>query len=235
MLNSKARLHREDQAHDALHSAENESTVIIPPSPIETEGLQSTGQQLAKSSRSGRPFSTRDLLIVAIVGVIGGIISGLVPFQLLIEMWYPFVGGNQLISGFQVLWYPIAYGITKNWKAVLPTALVKSSVMVFLGATWGVFEIVFSLYEAFFILVGFWLVTMVIAPKERETFLGWGIACGLGNLTQVPLFWWITGKFSMIPLLLFDMAMMLGFVSGVLMAGVLGRAIVLRLRKAGVC
>jgi hypothetical protein len=229
------------------------ATLAINGGSSEEEALQPTGAA-ARVTLSKYYFSTRDLLVIVIVGVIGGCISGLIPFDLLVKTWYPFTGGTQLVSGNQVLWYPLVYGITRKKPSIFITAIIKGLTMFLLGvAQWGILEVAFSLYEGFFVALGFAVVERIViggtrtSPEggsstaaitmkstEGETFLGWGIACGLGNVTQVPLFWWITGKFLIIPPLLFIMAVMLAFASGVLMAGVLGKFVVDRLRKAGI-
>ena len=78
--------------------------------------LQNTGtlskRNLNKKSRYF--FSTQELLIASILGIMGGFISSLIPFSLLIKTWYPFVGGTQLVSGHHLLWMVIVYGLTKK-------------------------------------------------------------------------------------------------------------------------
>lgn len=186
--------------------------------------LVQTGSSMAK----GR-FPTQYLLIITILGIMGGFISGLVPFSLLIETWYPFTGGTQLISGHYILWSSIAYGMTRRKDSMLLTAVVEGFIQFLLGSSWGILEIVLCLFEATSLVAGF-----VILEKlgEGYTNLGWSIAGGLGNVTQVPLFWLLTGKIFVISNVLFVMAIMFGFASGVLIPGLLGKTIVDRLRKA---
>jgi len=57
-----------------------------------------------------------DLLYSTIIGVLGGIISSLIPFSLLVKVWYPLTGGTQLVSGHHVIWASIVYGLTRKKK-----------------------------------------------------------------------------------------------------------------------
>ena len=70
--------------------------------------------------------------------------------------------------------------------------------------------------------------------KEKGTRLGYAIAGGLGNITQVPFFWIITKKLEIYPVTLFIMAMMFAFISGAVIAGFLGKIIVEKIEKAGI-
>ncbi len=164
-------------------------------------------------------LTTLEMLIGAILGVMGGFISGLIPFSLLIKTWYPFVGGTQLVSGHHILWMFIAYGLTKKILIVPFTAIIKGFINFLLGAQWGAIEILISLYEGFFLMVG---ILFILFIKEEKSYFGWGIAGGIGNAAQVPLFWLMTGKIYVLHWTLFVMACMFGFLSGVIIAGVLG-------------
>ena len=201
------------------------------PEIIEKHGVVIEDHELVPTgpSRIKAYFQTWDLLIISLLGIMGGFISGLVPFRLLIETWYPLVGGTQLISGHHILWSSIAYGVTRKKASMLLTAVVKGFVMFLLGSTWGILEVPLSLLEAASLVAGFAIIEKL---GEGNTRLGWGLASGIGNVTQVPLFWALTGKFFVINNTLFIMAVMFGFASGVLITGLLGKEIIERLRKA---
>ncbi len=193
--------------------------------------LIETGSKVERPGSKSRYISTQNLLIIAIIGVMGGFISQFVPFDMLVKTWYPLMGGTQLVSGHHILWCVIAYGLIRKKYAILMTAAIKGLVMVLLGAEWGLLEIVLSLYEGFFLACGFWLLEKC---REKNTFLGFGLAAGIGNVSQVPLFWLISGKIMILDISLFILAVIFGFVSGVFFAGVLGKVVVDRLHKAGV-
>jgi ABC-type thiamin/hydroxymethylpyrimidine transport system permease subunit len=190
-----------------------------------------TGKYARSNQKVRYYFTTQDLLITAILGVVGGIISALVPFTLLVKTWYPFIGGTQLVSGHHILWLALAYGFTKKKAAIFLAAIFKGFSDFILGSSWSLFEIVINCYEGASLFLGFCLMEKL---KEGNTNLGWGIAGGIGNVTQVPFFWILTGKIYLFHYSLLIMAMMLAFASGFLIAGILGRAIVERVQKARV-
>ena len=102
--------------------------MVNPTSVDETDiHLEKTGKFSAKIQANQNQYSltTLELLIGAILGVMGGFISGLIPFSLLIKTWYPFVGGTQLVSGHHILWMMIAYGLTQKISIIPFTAIIK--------------------------------------------------------------------------------------------------------------
>ncbi|MHA1647362.1 MAG: ECF transporter S component [Promethearchaeota archaeon] len=204
--------------------------------PDESQKLISTGSrssiiQKKRSKNSRYYFTTEDLLIGSILGIMGGFISGLIPFSLLVKTWFPFVGGTQLVSGHHLLWMIIAYGLTKKKPVIFFTAIIQGFLNYLFGSQWSILEIGFTLYEGLFLYLG---LLIMQALGEGNTKLGWGVAAGLGNLSQVPLFWIITGKIFILHWSLFVMSCMLGFISGLIIAGLLGKLIVNRILKTGV-
>ena len=199
-------------------------------SSVTDDDLIETGYGNSRISNS-HYFTTQELLICSVLGVMGGVISGLIPFSLLVKTWYPLVGGTQLVSGHHILWAVIAYGLTKKKLSIFLTCAINGFLGFLLGSPWGIGEVLFYLYEGFFLFLGFVIVGLF---KEGETKLGWGIAAGIGNLSQVPLFWIITGKIYILPIALFIMSCMFAFVSGVFMAGITGKIVVERLEKANI-
>jgi hypothetical protein len=177
-----------------------------------------------------KKISNLDLSYAFIIGVLGGIISSLIPFSLLIKVWYPFTGGTQLVSGHHVIWASIVYGLTKKKYNIFLTMLSKGLLEFLLGDPWGLLIIFVNLMEAFFLVIGFFLMESV---GEGETKLGWGIAGGLGNFFQAPFFWIINQRFYLL-WSLWVLAFIFAFISGVLIVGILGRAIKNYLIKAGV-
>jgi len=199
----------------------------------EENSLQNTGtlakRNLEKKSRYF--FSTQELLIASILGIMGGFISSLIPFSLLIKTWYPFVGGTQLVSGHHLLWMVIVYGLTKKKSTIILTATIQGFIGFLFGSNWGILEVAIMLYEGFFLILGFLLIEFF---QEGNSNFGWAIAGGIGNASQVPLFWIITGKIWLIHWSLFVMACMFGFISGVFLAGLLGKLISKRIKNSGI-
>ena len=177
-----------------------------------------------------KKISNLDLSYAFIIGVLGGIISSLIPFSLLIKIWYPFTGGTQLVSGHHVIWASIVYGITKKKYNIFLTMLSKGLLEFLLGDPWGLFILLVNLMEALFLVIGFILMEGL---GEGETKLGWGIAGGIGNFFQAPFFWIINQRWYL-HWSLWMLAFIFAFISGVFIVGILGRAIKNYLIKAGV-
>jgi len=199
----------------------------------EDEVLQNTGSLAKKNlnKKSKYFFSTQELLIASILGIMGGFISSLIPFSLLIKTWYPFIGGTQLVSGHHLLWMVIVFGLTKKKTTIILTATIQGFIGFLFGSNWGILELVIMLYEGIFLIFGFYLIELF---HEGNSNLGWAIAGGIGNVSQVPLFWIITGKIWLIHWSLFIMACMFGFISGVFLAGLLGKLISKRIKNSGI-
>ena len=69
--------------------------------------------------------------------------------------------------------------------------------------------------------------------EEGETKLGWSIAGGFGNFFQAPFFWIINQRWHL-HFTLWILAFMFAFISGILITGLLGKAVKEYLIKAGV-
>lgn len=179
---------------------------------------------------ASKKLTTLDLIYCAIIGVLGGIISSLIPFSILIKVWYPLTGGTQLISGHHVLWASIVYGISRKKRNILFTMLSKGIIEFLLGDVWGLLIIFVNLMEGACLASGFFLMEKI---GEGETKLGWGIAGGFGNFFQAPFFWILNQRWAL-HWTLWVLSFMFAFISGILIVGLLGRAAKNYLIKAGV-
>ena len=171
-----------------------------------------------------------DLIYATTIGVLGGIISSLIPFSLIIKAWYPLTGGTQLVSGHHVIWASIIYGLTKKKSNIIITMIAKGLLEFLFGDPWGLLILFVNLTEALFLAGGFWLMEHL---GEGETKLGWAIAGGLGNFFQAPFFWIINQRWYL-HWTLWVLAFMFAFISGIFIVGLFGRAIKNSLIKAGV-
>jgi hypothetical protein len=177
-----------------------------------------------------KKITTLDLSYSFIIGVLGGIISSLIPFSLLIKVWFPFTGGTQLVSGHHVIWASIVYGLTKKKYNIFLTMFSKGLLEFLLGDPWGLLILFVNCAEAYFLIVSFVIFEGV---GEKETKLGWGLAGGFGNFSQAIFFWFANQRFYL-HWSLWALAIIFAFISGILIVGILGRAIKNYLIKAGV-
>lgn len=210
-----------------------QKTIPINEESYETEITKSTGSEISYKE-TGFPETKKltnlDLSYSFIIGVLGGIISSLIPFSLLIKVWYPFTGGTQLVSGHHVIWASIVYGITKKKYNIFLTMLSKGLLEFLLGDPWGLIIIFVNLMEAYFLVISF---VIMEGLREGKTKLGWGIVGGIGNFPQALFFWFINQRFYL-HWSLWALASIFAFISGVFITGILGRAIKNYLIKAGV-
>ena len=184
------------------------------------------------SSNSGRPWyilETNQLLVVAIFGVMGGFISSIVPFSQLVKVWYPLPGGTQLMSGHHIIWATLSYGITKRKVSCVYCMFIKGILEMLLGDSWGAFIIVINLIEGAGVALGFIVMKRF---NEETTTLGWALAAGLGNFTQAPIFWYLTGRIYILHPTIAILAFIFAFISGAVIGGVLGKKISERVLRA---
>ena len=177
-----------------------------------------------------KKITNLDLLYSTIIGVLGGIISSLIPFSLLNKVWFPLTGGTQLVSGHHVIWASIIYGLTKKKPAIFLTMFSKGLLEFLFGDPWGLLIIFVNLIEALFLSLGFLFMEKI---GEGETKLGWAIAGGFGNFFQAPFFWVINQRWYL-HWSLWILAFIFAFVSGMVIVGLLGRTVKNYLIKAGV-
>lgn len=177
-----------------------------------------------------KKITNLDLLYSIIIGVLGGVISSLIPFSLLIKVWYPLTGGTQLVSGHHVIWASIIYGLSKKKLNIFFTMLSKGLLEFLFGDPWGVLIIFVNIMEACFLVIGFYLMEKI---GEGETKLGWAIAGGFGNFFQAPFFWIINQRWYL-HWILWVLSFTFAFISGMLIVGLLGRTVKNYLIKAGV-
>jgi len=193
---------------------------------LKTNGYKETG--VIKSGV--KKLTILDLLYSTIIGVLGGIISSIIPFSLLIKIWYPLYGGTQLVSGHHVIWATIVYGLTRKKETILITMLSKGVLEFLFGDLYAVLIIFVNFMEGVCLIGGFLLMEKL---GEADTKLGWGVAGGIGNFFQAPFIWIINARWYF-PWFLWALALIFAFVSGVLITGLLGRTVKKYLIRAGV-
>jgi len=193
-----------------------------------SEGYTDTSEYIRKNTIMGL-LTVRDLLYSSVLGIMGGFISSLVPFSLLMKVIYPFVGGSQLLGGHHLIWMSIAYGTTKKKSSIVITAFLKGIIEFLLGDSLGAFIIAINLFEGISLIAGFYLVEWI---GEYKTNFGWALAGGIGNVTQAPLFWGLAGRYSIFHWSLAVITFIFAFLSGCFITGFLGRQITISIKRA---
>ncbi len=175
-------------------------------------------------------FSTRDLLMMAALAALGGVVGTYVNavgdfFQSI----FGFAGTNQWAAGLHVLWLTLAVGLTRKQGAGTATGILKGGVELLTGNTHGLLIVLVDFVAGLFVDLGF------LPFRKKDSMAAYCLAGGLASASNVFVF----QLFASVPAdSLAHWALLLvagvAFVSGVLFAGVLSRGLVNALRRAGV-
>jgi len=162
-------------------------------------------------------FSTRDLLLIALLGCLGGVLStyvGYIGSTLGSLTGIPFSG--QLIAGIHVLWLVLIMAMVDKKGSGTLAGLIKGFVEFVSGSHLGVFVIVLSAAEGIFAEAGFW-------PLRKYRTLSYLVAGGLGSLANVLVQQALWAKYGALPLL--GLVSIFAIVSGVVFGGCLALSI----------
>jgi ABC-type thiamin/hydroxymethylpyrimidine transport system permease subunit len=175
-------------------------------------------------------FSTRDLLMMAALAALGGVVSTYVNaigdfFQSILG----FAGTTQWAAGLHVLWLTLAVGLTRKQGAGTLTGILKGGVELLSGNTHGLLVVVVDIVAGLLVDLGF------LPFRNKDSLLAYCLAGGLAAASNVFVF----QLFAALPadVLAYGALLSVGavaFLSGALFAGVLSRALLRALRRAGV-
>ena len=175
-------------------------------------------------------YSTRDLLMMAALAALGGVTGTYVnAIGDLFQSVFGFAGTTQWAAGLHVLWLTLAVGITRKQGAGTITGILKGGVELLTGNTHGLLVVLIDIVAGLLVDLGF-------RPfRNRDSVLAYSVAGGLAAASNVFVF----QIFASVPADTLAYGAMLlvavvAFVSGVLFGGVLSRALVHALRRAGV-
>ncbi len=175
-------------------------------------------------------FTTRDLLVMAALAALGGVVSTYVnAIGDLFQSIAGFAGTAQWAAGLHVLPLTLAVGLTRKQGAGTVTGLLKGAVELLTGNTHGLLVVLVDIVAGLLVDLGF------LPFKKKDSLLATSVAGGLASASNVFVF----QLFASVPsdtLAYWAMVLVGGvaFLSGVLFAGVLGRALLNALRRAGV-
>lgn len=175
-------------------------------------------------------FSTRDLLMMAALAALGGVVSTYINaigdfFQSILG----FAGTTQWAAGLHVLWLVLAVGLTRKQGAGTITGLLKGGVELLSGNTHGLIIVLVGLVAGLLVDLGF------LPFRNKDALPAYCLAGGLASASNVLVF----QLFASLPadVLSYGAMLLVAIVagaSGVLFAGLLGRVLVQALRRAGV-
>ena len=180
--------------------------------------------------RSGYYFSTRDLLMMAVLAALGGITSTYIQtLANAVHAALGFPGATQVLAGLHVIWLILAVGLTGKQGAGTVTGLAKGAVEFLSGNTHGILVVLIDVVAGILVDAG------MLPFRNKNSTLAYAVAGGLATVSNVFVF----QLFASVPTDVLAMGAILlvglvSFVSGVLLAGILGKVLLDSLRRAGV-
>ena len=175
-------------------------------------------------------FTLHELLIMASLAALGGVAGSLVSLVgRVVWATLGLPGGLQFLAGVHVLWLILAAGLIRKPGAATATALLKGAVELLAGSPHGLLA---------FALAGIAGVTVDLAwllLGARDRLAGYVLAGGLGAASNLVVFKLVAALPDQraVTLALLVLAAV-AFVSGALLAGLLGWGLLQALRRAGV-
>jgi energy-coupling factor transport system substrate-specific component len=174
-------------------------------------------------------YSTRDLLMMAALAALGGVTSTYVnALGDAVQSALGFVGTTQWAAGLHVLWLTLAVGLVRKPGAGTATGILKGAVELLSGNTHGLLVLLVDAAAGLLVDLGFALF------RRKESAAAFALAGGLGSASNVAVF----QLFAALPadILAYGAIALVGgmaFLSGVIFAGFLARALLAALRRAG--
>lgn len=175
-------------------------------------------------------YSTRDLLMMAALAALGGVVSTYVnAVGDLFQSILGFAGTTQWAAGLHVLWLILAVGLTGKQGAGTITGVLKGAVELLSGNTHGLLVVLVDVVAGLLVDLGF------LPFRNRDSLPAYLLAGGLASASNVFVF----QLFASLPadVLAYGAMLLVGgvaFLSGVLFAGFLGRLLLNALRRSGV-
>ena len=175
-------------------------------------------------------FTTRDLLMMAALAALGGVVSTYVnAIGDFMQSILGFAGTTQWAAGLHVLWLTLAVGLTRKQGAGTMTGILKGGVELLTGNTHGLLIVLVDVVAGLMVDLGF------LPFRSKDSLAAYCLAGGLAAVSNVFVF----QLFASVPadtLAYWAMLLVAGvaLLSGVLFGGVLSRGLVNALRRAGV-
>jgi ABC-type thiamin/hydroxymethylpyrimidine transport system permease subunit len=175
-------------------------------------------------------FSTRDLLMMAVLAALGGVASTYIQaLANAVHAALGFPGATQVLSGLHVIWIVLAVGLTGKKGSGTVTGIVKGAVEFLSGNTHGILVILIDAAAGILVDLG------MLPFRNKNSYLAYSLAAGLATASNVIVF----QLFASVPTDTLAMGAVLlvglvSFISGILLAGVLGKILLDSLRRAGV-
>ena len=197
---------------------------------LSTRRSFSLSSQSTPSTKPSLYFSTRELLMMAVLAALGGVASTYInTLGDVVHAALGLPGATQWASGLHVIWIVLSVGILRKPGSGTITGILKGAVELMSGNSHGVIILLVNLVAGLLVDFGFLLF------RYRKTLWPFLIAGGLATSSNVLVF----QIFATLPINLLGLSAILilfliAFASGLLFAGLLPYYLVRSLAKAGV-
>ncbi len=218
----------EKKKKERVESAHGTGGQRVPTDPSGTG--TGTGMGMGTGTGNRHFFTTRDLVIIAILAALGGALSTYIGYlgNLINRMLGVPFGAGQFMAGLHIIWILLAIGLTRKRGAGTITGVVKGLVEFFMGSTHGVVVVIVCAIQG---AVADGVLFSDRVKAERKV-VPYAIAGGLSAMTNVLVFQ--TFYFAGVPWLLIAVLCMLAAGSGIIFGGWLPLQIMRSLDLAGI-
>jgi ABC-type thiamin/hydroxymethylpyrimidine transport system permease subunit len=128
-------------------------------------------------------FSTRDLLMMAALAALGGVVSTYVnTIGDLLQSTLGFAGSFQWAAGLHVLWLTLAVGVTRKQGAGTVTGLLKGGVELLTGNTHGLLIVLLEIVAGLLVDAGFF------PFRKKDSLPAYCVAGGLAAASNILVF-----------------------------------------------
>jgi energy-coupling factor transport system substrate-specific component len=161
-------------------------------------------------------FTVRDLVIIAVLCSLGGIMSTYVKYianMINIGFGVPF-GAAQIVAGLHVLWLILCYGLVRKFGTGTIAGLLKGVIELFTGNPHGITVVLISGIEGIFVDLG------MAAFRKKHAIYSYGISAGLAAASEVFVFYPLF--LPSMPIWFVIATSLLAFGSGVVFGGFFG-------------
>jgi energy-coupling factor transport system substrate-specific component len=175
-------------------------------------------------------FSTRDLLIMAVLAALGGVASTYInTLSDTIQAILGFAGASQWAAGLHVIWIVLAYANTGKPGTGTMTGILKGAVELMSGNSHGIIILLIDLVAGLLVDFGF------LIFRNKRNLLPYLVAGGLASASNVLVFQiFATLPTNILAASAIAILFVVAFASGCLFAGFIPSVLIKALAKAGV-
>jgi len=175
-------------------------------------------------------FSTRDLMLMAALAAVGGITSTYINMiGDFFQSFLGFAGTTQWAAGLHIIWLMLAALMIRKPGAATTAGVIKGIVEFLTGNTHGLIVLIVN------IAAGLIIDLVMIGNKQKKINLSFYLAAGVSSASNIIVFQLFAAFPSDVLILIAIVSTsVVSFISGVVFGGLLVRALLAAIEKAGI-